>query len=137
MAAGTTPATAFGTAITWAGHDIGYATNINGPNIKVDTIDASSHDSADTYREYIAGLRDGGEVSLDVRFIPGDTTGQKYFISDLHEGTERQVVITLPDSSTWTFNALATGFSPSDPHDAALGATLTMKVTGKPVFSES
>ena len=137
MAAGTTPATAFGTAITWAGHDMGYMTNISGPSIKAETIDVSSHDSANTYRAYIAGMHDGGEVSIDVQFIPGDTSGQYTFLADLHAGTERQVVITLPDATTWTFQALATGMDLTDNFDDKLAATLTMKVTGKPTFSES
>lgn len=135
MTAYTTPKSAFSTVITWAGHDIGYITNIGGPSVKTDIIEVSNHDSADGYRDYVAGMHDGGELSLDVRYIPGDLTGQKYFLADLHSGTERQVVISLPDSSTWTFNAIATGFEPSMNYDADLVTSLTMKVTGKPVFA--
>ena len=134
MSAYTTPKPAYKTAVTWAGHDIGYMKNISGPSIKMDTTDLSSHDSANDYKEFGAGLLDGGEISIDLRFIPGDLTGQKYFLTDLHARTERQVIITLPDSSTWTFNALPTGFSPSFNYDGDLAATITMKVSGKPVF---
>jgi hypothetical protein len=134
----TTPKPALGTVVTWASHDIGYMTDIRGPSIKADTIDLSNHDSANSYKEFGLGLIDGGEISIDVRSIPGDTSGQKYFLDDLHARTERQVIITFPDGiSKWTLNALPTGFDPSFNYSDPLDATLTMKVNGKPVFTNS
>jgi len=138
MTASTTPISAYGTAVTWHGHDIGFMTNISGPDIKMDTIDISSHDSTDDYREYVAGMLDGGDISIDVHFIPGNTTGQATFLTDLHARTEQEVVITLPDLSNWTFQALPTGMGPfTYNYDGSVETTLTMKVTGKPEFETS
>lgn len=135
MGAETTPQSGFGTALTWAGHDMGYMQDISGPNITRDVITLEHHDLTDGFRGKLPGLADGGEVSFEVLMITGDTTGQKYFLTDLTSGTERQVIITLPDNSTWTFNAIGTGFAPSDPVNDKLTATLRMAVNGKPVYA--
>lgn len=136
MASDTTPKIGHGTVVTWNAHDIGYLLDIKGPSIKADKVDVTNQDSADRHREYIAGLIDGGEISLDVLLIPGDVTGQATFITDVQAGTEREVVITLPDgSTTWTADAIPVGYDPSYPNEGEMKATLTMQVTGKPVFA--
>ena len=140
MVASTTPSSGFSTTITWAGHDMGYMRDISGPSIKADVIDVSSRDSADRAKDFLKGMVDGGEVSIEVLAIPGNTTGQKYFLDDLQadSDTSRQVIITFPDAiSKWTFNAIPTGYDASFPYADSLVATLTMKVTGKPVFTNS
>jgi hypothetical protein len=140
MVATTTPQVAFGFVVTWVGHDIGFITDIKPPKIKADVVDFSNHDSADRSKDFGVGLIDGGEVSITARRITGDTTGQKYFLTDLQSATptSRQVIITYPDGvSKWTFNALATGWDEDDPFAQNQDVTLTMKVTGKPAFTNS
>lgn len=137
MSASTTPQAAAGTAITWAGHDIGYMVDIGYSGISMDTLEVTSHDSSNYFKEFVAGLLDGGEVTITLRFIPGDTTGQKYLWADIKARTERQVIITLPDATTWTFNALATKFGDFTMGDEeSVQGSLTLKVTGEPTFSE-
>ena len=127
---------AFGTTIQWNAQAIGEVLSISGPSQSVDTIDATSHDSADAYREFIAGLRDGGEVSVEGNFIPGNT-GQTSIHTDMQAGTVREVVITFPASmgTTCTFDALCTAHEPTAPHDEKAGFSATFKVTGKPVLA--
>jgi len=127
---------AFGATLAWNGTAIAEILNISGPNIKVDMIDMTSHDSASAFREFVAGLRDGGEVAIEGNFIPGDTDGIIAFITDLQAGTKREVIITGPTAAafTWTFDALGTDFSPTAPHDGKLGFTATLKVTGVPTL---
>ena len=48
---------------------IGNLTNISGPGITADTIDVTSHDSTGGYRQFIAGLIDGGEISLEGNLV--------------------------------------------------------------------
>jgi len=128
---------AFGTTIKWNAQPLAELTSIGGPNISVDTIDLTSHDSGDAFREFVAGLRDGGDISIEGNFIPSDTDGQRAFITDMKAGTKREVIITGPTGAafTWTFDAIATGYSPSYPFDGKLGFTATLKVTGKPVLA--
>lgn len=130
---------AFGTTLKWNGEALAELLSIGGPSISIDTIDMTSHDSADTFRDFVAGLRDGGDVSIEGNFIPGDTAGQRAFITDLKAGTKREVIITGPTAAafTWTFDAIATAYEPSYPFDGKLGFTATLKVTGKPVLAIS
>ena len=137
MTASTTPQVAYGTIVTWNAHDIGHMMDIGYSGISLEPIDLSNHDSTSFFKEYGAGMLDGGELTISLRFIPGDTTGQKYFLADLKARTERQVIITLPDSTTWTFDALPTGFNDFVfNYEGSIDASIKMKVTGVPVFSE-
>ena len=43
-------------------------------------MDVTDHDSPDGYKEYIPGLKDGGEVSIEGHLIPTDDT-QKGLLS--------------------------------------------------------
>lgn len=128
-----------GTTMTWNTHALAELTSIGGPSMKTDTIELTNHDSADTFREFVAGLRDGGEVTIDGNFIPGDTNGQIALVTDMQAGTARQIVITGPTAAafTWTFNAICTAFEPSHPFDDKLSFSATFKVTGKPALSIS
>lgn len=135
MASDTTPKPAFGITVTWAGHDIGYLTDVKGPSMKADEIDISNHDSPNGFRQFVAGLRDGGEITLEMKYIPGSLTGQKFLLADFNSGTEQQMVITYADGSTWTLNGIVTGFEPdAGAIDNARLLSVTVKATGKPVF---
>ena len=44
--------------------------NIDGPNLQQETVEVTSHDSTDRWREFIGGLKDGGEISFGLNFSP-------------------------------------------------------------------
>ena len=136
MPSDTTPKSAFGISVTWAGHDIGYLSDAKGPNMSAEMIDISNHDSANTFREFVAGLRDGGEFSISLKYIPGDLTGQKFMLADFNTGTSRQVIFTFLDASTWTFTGLVSAFDvDAGKFDADRLLSVTIKVSGKPVYA--
>jgi predicted secreted protein len=127
---------AFGTKLSWNGADVAELTSISGPNETMDTIDVTSHDSPDAYREFIAGIRDGGEISIEGNFIKTDTTGQIALHNDFQAGTKRAWIIKFPGGSTQiSGNGFITAFSPSFPFEDKIGFTATIKVTGKPALS--
>lgn len=41
-------------------------TNVSGPGLSRETIDVTSHGSPDAWMQFIGGLKDGGEVSLEI-----------------------------------------------------------------------
>lgn len=126
----------YGTTLTRAGNAIAQITNIAPPNLSADSIDVSAMDSANGYREFIQGMRDGGEVGVEMKFYPGDTNGQAGLIDDFNNGTLQAFVITFPTAmgATWTFNAIVTGFEGDIPFDDAIGASATLKISGKPAL---
>ncbi|GGN46788.1 phage tail tube protein [Streptomyces fuscichromogenes] len=113
---------------------IADATGISPPGMKRETIDVTSHGSADGWMEFIGGLKDGGEVKVDVNYQPAyhDT-----LIDDFEDDAPRTYRIVFPDedTTTWEIKAIMTGFEPDAPYDDKLSASLTFKVTGKPTLS--
>lgn len=126
---------AAGTTISWNGTTVNEVTSIGDLDTSADDIEVTDYQSTDGYKEFIQGLKDGGELEIEGNFYPSDT-GQSNLISDFNAGTTREVIITLPGSiGTWTFDAYVKGFATQTPIDGKVGFTATLKVTGKPVFA--
>lgn len=131
---------AFGTTISRDGTEIAEVTNIGGPKLARDTLEATHHQSPDMWREFIKGLKDGGEVSLDLNFLPFHATHNAAtgILADFDDDTNiSEWVVTFPDAgaTAWTFDAIVTGFEPAQPFDEKLTASVTLKVTGKPTLA--
>lgn len=126
----------YGTTLSRGGNVIAEITSITPPNLSADSIDVTTMDSANGYKEFIQGLRDGGECSLEGKFYPGDTNGQIGLLTDFNAGTLQTFVITFPTSmgATWTFTGIVTGFEGDIPMDDAVGFAATIKISGKPVL---
>jgi predicted secreted protein len=115
--------------------------SINGLNLSLDSIDVTNMDSSNQWREFIAGLRDAGEISFDINwFMTGATHGVSAgLLQDFNSSstTTRLWQIIWPDtgSTTWSFSGFVTGFSVSDPFDGAVTASITIKLTGAPTLA--
>jgi predicted secreted protein len=132
----------FGSKLNWDGADIAELTNISGPTQSVETIDVTSHDSADAYREFIAALLSGGDISLEGNFISGDTTGQIAMHTDFQARTVKNWIIKFPEWITSSHEypqlsgaGLVTAFEFTFPSDNKIGFTATIKVSGKPTLA--
>jgi len=127
---------AFGTKISWNSHEIAEVISISGPGESADTLDVTSHNSANQFREFIAGLRDGGEVSFEANYKSNDTNGQIALHTDFQAGTPHTCLITFPSSAgSITGTAICTKYEFTLPHDGAARISCTLKFTGKPVLA--
>lgn len=115
---------------------IGEITSVTPPAISRDAIDATHTASPEKWREFIAGLKDGGEASADINFVPG-SDGHGLLMDQLDLDTPTECEIDFPDGSKFEFDAILTGYAPSAPIDDKMTATVTFKVSGKPVFTEA
>jgi len=119
--------------------DVAELTNIGGPGVSADTIDVSSHDSLaddDAYRTYVAGLLDGGEVSMEGNLTTVAAAG--HIMTALEGRVAIPITITFPALAggyTWVFDGIVTAFETAAPHDGKLGFSSSIKVTGQPVLS--
>lgn len=113
--------------------------DISLPHFARDMIDVTTHSSTEAWREFMAGLKSGGEVTLDINFIPTDATHSYAagLLHDLIDGTLRNFKIVLPDvgNTTWTFSAFVSDFTPKAPVSGALTAAVTLKLSGKPTLA--
>lgn len=109
--------------------------NITGPNLDRTIIDVTNHQSDS--KEKIGGLRDAGQVTFNVNFIPDDATQsistgllKAYAVDEVPHNFQ----IVFPDdaSTTWTLAAIVKSFHMTAPVDGVLDAQITLDVTGQP-----
>jgi predicted secreted protein len=114
---------------------IASISDISGPERTREEIEVTAHDSPDQYKEYVKGLKDGGEVSLTLNYDPGQPTHRE-LDGDFEEKELRAYqVVVLPgdaDELTIQFNAMITSLSEAYPVDDKMEMEVTVKISGKP-----
>jgi hypothetical protein len=98
-------------------------------------IEVTNFDS--TGKEYIAGLADGTEVTLEANYLPADTQ-QQGLIADVDAGLNRNFEIAITDGTTpktyaVTFTCLSWVINPS--YDDKNTISFTLKISGAIVVS--
>lgn len=115
---------------------IAEVTAINGFAMSKDTVDASHMTSTNRYREFISGLRDAGEVSIEINFDPDGTDIANAF-TDFNANVARNYQIVWADTSEFEFSGICTGVETGAPVDDKMSATLTYKITGQPALTQA
>jgi predicted secreted protein len=110
---------------------------------KSDLVDVTNMQSIDGYREYLATLRDAGDVSFSGNYIPNDATQQ--LLQTLFDGATLSdwEIVLPPDATqgfetslgTWSFSAYVQSNDYDLPHDKEGKISGKLKITGKPVFT--
>lgn len=127
---------AYGATLTLDTAAIGEITNIGGIELTADTVEMTSHDSADRYREFLQGLRDGGEITIEGNHDPVDA-GQVEIMTQFELDAPSEAVFTMADGSSWTADTIVTAYKPGDaPVDGKIAFSATLKITGKPVYDD-
>lgn len=114
--------------------DISEVNSIDGPKKSRDTIEVTSLDSIDGYREFIGGFRDGGSVTLPMNFW---RTTYELMNEDFESEELQNYEILLPDAeaTSFEFTALVTELGLGIPADDKVTADVTLKVSGKVVVN--
>ncbi len=111
---------------------ISEVTSISAPSLTADTIDVTTHGSADRHREFIQGLRDGGEITVEGFYT---TATANTIVTQFNTSSTATATIdlpTTPSTTRFTATVICTAFSAEAPVDGAIGYSATFKVTGKP-----
>lgn len=101
--------------------------DISGPDEKADQLEVTSLDS--TSKEYIAGLRDGGEVKCEANRI-GTNAQQQGVYSDFAARTLRNWKIVCPDGEAYAFAGIVIAHSLKFGTNAARTFSFTVKISG-------
>ena len=128
-----------GTQFSWgtSGSEaaVGQVVSVSGPSLSVATIDTT--DIAGTSKTFIAGMVDGGEISLEVSYDPATAaTNHAVMTTALLAGTATDGwKITWSDGANVSALGIVTSFSASASIDDKVTASFSIKVTGAVTFS--
>lgn len=116
--------------------------SISGPGYQADAVEVTAMDSPDQYREYIKGLISAGEVSVEMQFLPQDSSQDESagILSKLESTADTnnfQIALADSASTTFEFAAVTTGFSIETPMEDKATATATFQISGKPTITSS
>ena len=123
---------------TVAANAIGSVIGFNGPSGSAPIIDATDLNSV--AKEKVMGLRDEGQVALDIFYNPSDTV-QTQLRSDRASRTMRKAVIKLSDTTVEAsktriiFDAYVTGFAITGAVDQMVKGTVTLEICNACTFS--
>ena len=113
---------------------IASLTSISGVELSADDVDVTAHDSADDYREFVQGLKDGGSVSIEGNFT--HVASQIGLKTLFDSGDIVAMSIAFPDAlATWTFNGYVNALSTDAPMEDKISFSASIKVTGKPTLA--
>ena len=120
---------ALGTTFTFNTAVIPNLTSIGEVSVSADELDATTLDSSSGYREFLAGFKDSGEVTI-TGYHDG-SAAQAGIRTAFGTGAAHATVITFPDSKTVTFNSFVKGFTiGSADVDGIVGFGATFRITG-------
>lgn len=127
-------------------HPVGSATyvavaevkSLGGPSMSRDAVEATHLTSDNEHSEFIAGVADGGDVTITVNFRPDHASQAEAsgLLNDLQNGTLRSWRVEWPqftNTPTLTFDGIVTGYEPTVGVRDVLTAAVRIKVSGKPV----
>lgn len=114
--------------------------SLTGPSSVMSPIDVTNHQSTSGWREFVAGLLDGGQVTMELNYLPANATHKATSASGFLDRFENkniinfQLVFSDAASTTWTFTGYFDGMTPTAPIDGALTASVSVKITGVVTF---
>jgi len=136
-AARTITPTAGGTDGTEVFTEIAEVKSVSGPELGMGIIDVTNMQSPNNTREFLPSLIDPGEVSFDINLL-GGSVAHKALKTDMEARTRRnfQLVFTDANGSYLAFAGYLVGFGFSASIEEALSASLRIKVTSTPTWTQ-
>jgi len=112
---------------SWA--NIAEINTITGPGMTRDVIDVTTLGSTDGYREFIAGFRDPGTITLSMNFL---RSTYEIMLTDFESDTAQNYEIALSDAENTTleFEGLVTELPLTVPPDDKITVEVVIKITG-------
>lgn len=120
-----------GTTLTF-GSLVANLTGLSGIGGTADTLDISTHDTEDDWREHIGGWADGSEISCEGVFAEANKALLPLVGTKVSGAT---IVFPIGTGETFTADMIMTGFEADAPHDGLITFSASFKISGKPAFS--
>lgn len=106
--------------------------SVTPPNPQTADVEVTHFKSPNRRREYIAGLVEDGEGTIEMNFVPGSAS-DILLRAAVNDGVTRSFRIILPDGDTgWQIDGdcIVKGYERSIPIDDRMTATVTVRFTG-------
>jgi len=123
-----------GHGTTLSGESVGtiaQITRIGLPGMDVDDLDVTTMDSEEAWREFKAGLKDAGELELDLLYEKSNFATMLGVLG----GANDTYTIAFPDSATFECGGYLKSLGLEAPQDDKVADTASFKLSGKPTFS--
>ena len=115
---------------------IANLTSIGEIGVESEEIDTTDLDSPNNYKEFIAGSKDAGEVSLAGN-IKDESNVEKMLALAESQSVEEWTV-AYPSGAKWVFSAFVKSFKDGEKTTDGLATfTATLRISGKPVYTKS
>lgn len=124
-------------AVSEAFTSVAEITKLTPPNLSRDAIEVTHTTSANGYREFIAGWRDGGEVAYEANWLPTNATQD--YSTGLHASFNDDDVhnwrIVVPEVLRIDFAGFITAHEPDLPLEDRATLSGKIKISGKPTVT--
>lgn len=111
---------------------VAAVTAITPPGMTRDAVEVTHLESPDMYKEYIPGLKDGGEATITLNFTPSATD---VVVAAFENDAADKYQVTFPNGVMLRFTGFFTGYTPPELTPGGnMVATATIKCTGKPTL---
>lgn len=123
---------------TWT--QIANLTTIGEIGLESDEIDVTTLDSADDFKEYIGGAKDGGTIDLEGNIVTDDGLTQLYTLANSREAKKFKVEYPTKTGETTPASWAITGYIASCKDgektvDGLLTFSASIRVSGAPTFT--
>ncbi len=112
--------------------DVGEVVDITGPTMKLDQVDASHAQSS--FKEYVDGLFDYGDVVVAMNYLAGDTNGQDVLKTAFDAKTTHyfRVLLGTSPEEKYTFQGKIIGWDVSGKVDSKWDLRITIRIKSAP-----
>jgi predicted secreted protein len=120
---------------------IAEVVEITPPALKRESIDATSHSSANAWHEKLKGLKDAGQVTFSINYQPANAThgvGVGGLLGDFSNDStisNWKLIFTDSGPTAWVFPGFVTSFAPKAPLNGRLTADVTIEISGMPTLA--
>jgi len=127
-----------GASLSIGGSTAGNIISISGPNGTREAIKVSTMDSANKYDEFIPGMLDAGDVTVELNY-DGTAAGTANMLNSAKTNSAATIIVKMTDGTT-TSQCSASGFITSlghaIPYDGKITQSLGLKLSGAMTFTD-
>jgi hypothetical protein len=121
-------AATYAISTTWT--EIAQILEIGPPEVEADDIETSNMQSPEQFKTFDPGWADAGEIEVTLQYEKAEAV-TLYGLFRIKKGFR----MTFEDTSKWSLNGYIKKFGGEIDREGVITQTITVKVSGKPVFA--